>query len=397
MSNTVRLSDVVVKNTGTRNPLKQAESEFIYIDVASVDNQSKRITQAKQMVSSAAPSRARKVVRAGDVIVSTIRPNLNAVALVPHDLDGQIASTGFCVLRAEPHVVLPEYLFYFVRSKAFVDGLTQLVAGAMYPAVTDGQVLEQCIRLPSLQEQRRIVDFLSRAEGIVHLRRLAQAKTQAIIPALFLDMFGDPAFNTKGWPSLPLSDLLVSIDSGKSPKCHDRPRGNDEWGVLRLGAVTSCEYDESEHKTLPADISVNRAIEVHAGDLILSRKNTSELVGASAYVWATSGRMLLPDLIFRLRTRDPTPVDSIYLWKLLTSKAKRRALARLATGSADSMPNISKERLRTLPVELPPFELQLCFAGKVRQIRAISIQQALARQKSESAFNALLARAFPTT
>jgi len=191
-----------------------------------------------------------------------------------------------------------------------------------------------------------------------------------------------------------LSELLCAIDSGHSPKCHDRPREVDEWGVLRLSAVSRCEYDDSAHKTLPREMTADPSVEVRSGDLLISRKNTADLVGASAYVWTTAGRMLLPDLIFRLRISDSAAIEPIYLWKLLTSEAKRRALTRLASGSAGSMPNISKERLRTLPVEVPPYEIQVRFSEYVRQMRSIAVQQDEALKRAEATFQSLLARTF---
>ena len=287
----------------------------------------------------------------------------------------------------------PDYLYYALKSS--LAELSAKTHGSTMKHVVRGDFESTRIRLPALGEQRRIVYLLARAEGIVRLRREAQQKAEELIPAIFINMFGDPATNPKRWPVAPLGELLTSIDSGYSPKCHGRHRGQHEWGVLRLGAVSRCEYDEDEHKTLPNDLVADPSIEVRSGDLLLSRKNTSELVGASAYVWATAGRILLPDLIFRLRLQDATPVHPIYLWKLLTTDAKRRALTRLATGSAGSMPNISKERLRALPIEVPARGLQVKFAGHVNEVRSIALQQRAALKRSEAVFGALLADAFP--
>jgi type I restriction enzyme, S subunit len=303
-------------------------------------------------------------------------------------------STEFHVLRAR-EAVLPEWLYYFVRRESFRrDAKRSFTGTAGQQRVPTSFIQDALIPVPPVDEQRRIVDLLSRAEGIVRLRREAQQKAAELIPAIFIDMFGDPATNPKGWPVVKLGELLSSIDSGHSPKCGDRHRGVDEWGVLRLGAVSRCEYDEYEHKTLPRDIDPDTSIEVKSGDLLLSRKNTAELVGASAYVWATGGRILLPDLIFRLRLAETAQVNAIYLWKLLTTDAKRRALTRLATGSAGSMPNISKERLRTLPVKVPTLGLQMKFADFVKEIRSIRQQQQAAIQKAEEVFASLLAGAF---
>jgi type I restriction enzyme S subunit len=345
-----------------------------------------------------ARDKSRKLLQAGDILLEKSgggpKQPVGRVCLflgdaVPHAFSNFIA-------RLRPgKAVLSEYLFYYLW-QFHRSGKT-----SHYQKQTTGirnlefkRYLTIPVPVYSIEEQQRIVDVLSRAEGIVRLRREAQQKTAELIPAIFIDMFGDPATNPKGWPVVKLGELLSSIDSGHSPKCGDRHRGVDEWGVLRLGAVSRCEYDEYEHKTLPRDIDPDTSIEVKSGDLLLSRKNTAELVGASAYVWATGGRILLPDLIFRLRLAETAQVNAIYLWKLLTTDAKRRALTRLATGSAGSMPNISKERLRTLPVKVPTLGLQMKFADFVKEIRSIRQQQQAAIQKAEEVFASLLAGAF---
>ena len=87
------------------------DGSFRYVDISSIDNDAKSITEARTIDVVEAPSRARQVITAGDVLVSTVRPGLNAVAMVPDDLDGQISSTGFCVLRPKPDLLDSEYLF----------------------------------------------------------------------------------------------------------------------------------------------------------------------------------------------------------------------------------------------------------------------------------------------
>ena len=112
-------------------PAKQGE--FVYVDISSVDNKLKRIVEPKILPVEKAPSRARQRLNKGDVLVSMTRPNLNAVAIVPPELDGAIGSTGFHVLRARE--VEPSWLFYAVQTNDFVEAMCQLVKGALYPAV----------------------------------------------------------------------------------------------------------------------------------------------------------------------------------------------------------------------------------------------------------------------
>ena len=111
----VRLGEVCQDTLDTRDPGREPERPFIYVDISSVDAKSKQIVGAKQLLGKDAPSRARKVINAKDVIVATTRPNLNAVAMAPEGLHNQICSTGFCVLRAGADLN-PTYLFFFVQT-----------------------------------------------------------------------------------------------------------------------------------------------------------------------------------------------------------------------------------------------------------------------------------------
>lgn len=136
-----------------------AETElFKYIDIGSLNRSTKCIEEPQTLFGKDSPSRARKHVRAGDVLVSMTRPNLNAVALVPDDLDGQIASTGFDVLRV--HEVDHRWVFNLVRSMAFVDAMSELVQGALYPAVRSKDIRGYVAPLAPLNEQKRIADKL---------------------------------------------------------------------------------------------------------------------------------------------------------------------------------------------------------------------------------------------
>uniref|UniRef100_E6QLE9 Putative Restriction modification system DNA specificity domain n=1 Tax=mine drainage metagenome TaxID=410659 RepID=E6QLE9_9ZZZZ len=132
------------------------EHEVSYVDIGSINNKSNIILEPKHYRLSEAPSRARQIIKSGDVLFSTVRPYLRNIAQVPESLDGQIASTGFAVLRA-PSGVNARYLFYKAISYPFVSALSGVQYGASYPAVRDEQVRAQLIELPPTQEQRRIV------------------------------------------------------------------------------------------------------------------------------------------------------------------------------------------------------------------------------------------------
>jgi type I restriction enzyme M protein len=153
---TARLGDVCIKCQQV-SPDSLGRPTFRYIDIDSVDNVGLRITDPKSIVVHEAPSRARKLVKSRDVLFSTVRPYLKNIAMVPQSLDGEIASTGFGVLRADESRVIPEFLFAVVSDQRFVDAANDLTTGASYPAITETLLFDLEIPLPPLDEQRRIV------------------------------------------------------------------------------------------------------------------------------------------------------------------------------------------------------------------------------------------------
>ncbi|MBH8610749.1 restriction endonuclease subunit S [Pseudomonas mohnii] len=134
------------------------DEEFIYIDIASVDRTLKTVSEPQQLKGAGAPSRARKMVNTGDVIVSMTRPNLNAVALIHEQHNNCIASTGFDILK--PVEVEPRWIFAAVRSAQFVEAMCEKVQGALYPAVSSADIRKYQIQVPPRSEQTRIAQKL---------------------------------------------------------------------------------------------------------------------------------------------------------------------------------------------------------------------------------------------
>jgi type I restriction enzyme S subunit len=284
-----------------------------------------------------------------------------------------------------------EYLYWALQSVDLTLGLDRAAKGL---TLNKAKLLETEIPLPPLAEQRRIAEVLDKAEALRAKRRAALAQLDSLTQSLFLDLFGDPVVNLKKWDRRPFSELLEAIDSGWSPVCLDRPTTGSEWGILKLGAVTRCEYNALENKALPANEEPDPSLEVKAGDLLFTRKNTYELVAACAFVRTTPPKLMMSDLIFRLRTKDNAPVDKVFLQNLLVYPSKRSAIQKLASGSSGSMPNISKARLLTVPIELPPLGLQHEFARRVAAVEKLKTAQRAALAELDGLFASLQHRAF---
>jgi type I restriction enzyme S subunit len=289
--------------------------------------------------------------------------------------------------------ILPAFFIYQVNSK-----LNELIAkahgGVGLQHITKDALSSVNVVVPPLAEQERIVKLLDEADELRKLRTQSDHDTATLVPALFHEMFGDPAQNDRKWKHETLSNLLDGIDGGWSPPCHDRPAEADEWGVLKLGSVTTCKYIGTENKALPEVLAPRPELEVKVGDLLFTRKNTYELVAACALVFETRPKLMLSDLIFRFRLKSNIQLNPVFLWGLLIVPSKRRQVQALAGGAAGSMPNISKGRLLTLSIEVPPISMQDEFAMRVVEIEALEAEQAASRRRLEELFQSLLHRAF---
>lgn len=266
--------------------------------------------------------------------------------------------------------------------------------GATMKHVNKGDLLAAKFFAPPVSQQRRIAAVLDQVCDLRSKRREVIALLDDLARSIFLDMFGDPVTNPHGWNRMKMKDLLACIDSGKSPQCLDRPARADEWGVLKLGAVTKCVYTPGENKALPGEAVPDPRNEVKQGDLLFTRKNTPDLVAASVYVRSTPARLLLPDLIFRLVVREDSLVNKVFLHHFLTFPAVRKRLQRLASGSAASMLNISKAKLLEFECQIPGLSLQENFAMRIEAIEECRAKHLAHLAALDELFESLQQRAF---
>ncbi len=161
-SKQVLINDVCLKQE-FYNPENSPDKEFIYIDISAINSSSYSIItdKIKRIKGADAPSRARKKISAGDIIFSTVRPNLKRIAEIPEDLDGAIVSTGFTVLKPDDEKVNRKYFSLTTCSGITTKQVLPRIRGANYPAVTDKDIFETKIPLPPLPEQQKIVSKLN--------------------------------------------------------------------------------------------------------------------------------------------------------------------------------------------------------------------------------------------
>ena len=374
----------VCEPTEQRDPRSDPAGKFHYVDIAGIDRVRKTIAEYQTLPGADAPSRARKVIRKNDVLVSTVRPNLNAVAMVPAHLDGQIASTGFCVLRPRPAAVEPRYLFYWAVTPSFVSALTALVRGASYPAVSDRDVKEAGIPLPPLAEQRRIVEILDQADRLRRLRAESDTKAERILSALFIKMFGDPATNPMGWPSKRIGDMCHVV-SGATPKtnCPEFWGGGIPWATPKdLSALDGWSLNHTQRTLTDEGLASCSATMLPEKSVLLSSRAPIGLV-------AVAGVSMCTNQGFKNLVCGPD-IDPWYLF----GWCKLRTAYLQSLGRGATFGEISKRIVECIEIPLPDMQTQRRFREALESLISIDKERGRSTRRVADLLNALFSKAF---
>ena len=326
--------------------------------------------------------------RPGDLIISKIRVGQGSFCVIGGNIDHVAVSPEYPVYTPDPMRVLSRFLEMVLRTPEFMRRLTGSASGNTTKQRIRPAFFESLkIPLPDLAEQKATVAAydaaLVEAAAKEKAADAAEAKALADFEAalgfappvplpdrpIFVASFKDldrwshdgvlrqitgNAASTASWARVRLGDVIADLENGWSPKCFDRPATDEEWGVLKLGAISFGVYNSAENKALPSHLKPRPALEVKSGEVLISRANIARLVGATALISETRPRLLLGDKIFRMVWRKPSPINAEFVTEVLRISDVRRQIESKMTGTSPTMKNISKPALLSLEFPLPP-------------------------------------------
>lgn len=315
----------------------------------------------------------------GDVLIAKITPCFEngKGALV----SGTSYGVGFG--STELHVLAPNpafdgrFLYFITASLPFRRlGEARMTGAAGQKRVPEDFVRDFRVPVPPLRQQRAFADFLDRETarmdalveaktrvlGLLAEKRralMARAVTRGLDPHVSLRKSGIPGLGDipAHWRSIRLRYLMDNLEQGWSPEAENREPNDEEWGVLKLNAVSHGRFDPSASKTLPSDFPVRTDMEIHSGDFLITRANTPSLVGDACFVSHTRPRLMLCDLIYRLRLK-PDKIDGTFLSHFLTIPEGRIQIETAARGTSNSMVKISRDHIKDWRVPVPSLDEQ---------------------------------------
>lgn len=160
----MKLKDVCMKTSNIK--WKSTTGQYRYIDLSSVDIQTHSIISTIEIDKMSAPSRAQQIVQEDDVIFATTRPTQMRACIIPTQYNGDICSTGYCVLRVDTKILLPRFLFFSLTVSGFKTYLSNNLTLGNYPSISNNTLLEYEVPVPSLANQQRIVSILDRFDTL---------------------------------------------------------------------------------------------------------------------------------------------------------------------------------------------------------------------------------------
>ena len=372
----VCLADIAEVRLGRQRSPKNHSGAHMrpYLRAANVDWNGLKLNDVKTMNFTDEEAEIYRL-QAGDIVLGEASGSASEVGK-PALWNAEIDDCCFqnTLLRVRSYGADRRFLVHYLRYEAIRGAFAERSRGVGIHHLGAERLANWPIHLPPLGEQGRIVaaleDHLSRLSAAQRYIDRASNATVTVRTSLRAReivghregvVLGGPL--NPGWTWGRLGDLLTGIEAGRSFTCEPRRAEYDEWGVIKVSAMTWGEFREEENKAVPGGRKIDPRHEIHPGDVLVSRANTEEYVGAPVLVRSCRRGLLLSDKSLRLVPKSW--VDKEWLVQLLASPLVRRQISMTATGNQDSMRNISQRDLRMIRVPIAPEEDQASIADSL--------------------------------
>jgi|GEM_PF-698226 len=332
------------------------------------------------------------ILEKDDVIVARMPDPIGRACIFPGLDQPCVTVVDVCIIRPDKQTVFPSWLKYKINSHDFRNEINRRITGTTRLRISKGNLSKLKFELPPLQDQIRIATVLEKAEKLIRQRKESLQLLDKLLRDTFLSMFGDPVRNEKSIDRL--GDYIADIKSGKSyGGFQSQKLDDDEFGVLKVSAVTSGTFDPNEYKAVKKSTIKEEIVNPKSGDLLFSRANTRDLVAATCIVPKDFPSLFLPDKIWRISLKEGE-LNKVFFHHLFQNESFRKTIIKLATGTSGSMLNVSMQKLRDVRFSRPSIILQNEFASIVEKVEALKEKYEASLTELENLYGSLSQRAF---
>ncbi|WP_337585862.1 restriction endonuclease subunit S [Prevotellamassilia timonensis] len=349
-----------------------SSDKILYIDISSIDNTMQKVTDITSVTFGDAPSRAQQKIEYGDIVVSTVRPNLKNIAIIDRYEPNIVASSGFCVLR-NTECIERNYLFHYVTSDIFTQHLMKITTGANYPAVRDQDVRDSIIPLPPKSTQLAIVSELDKISELIRLKKEQLKDFENIAQSIFYEMFGDPVENEMGWEVKKLGDVCSQITDGTHNSPINTKDGEFKYITAKNIKKEGIVLDNITYVDADTHHSIYSRCNPKYGDILYIKDGVTTGI---ATINNLDEEFSLLSSVALLKLEDK--IINYYLKAVLNTKTLYNCIRTNMGGAA--ITRLTLVKIKAIKIPLPPLHLQQLFANRIEQIehQKAEVQKAIA-------------------
>lgn len=336
-----------------------------------------------------------QIIKRGDILLAASSGSKNIVGKnIYFNKDYHGSFGAFCKLVRPDNTISSEFLSHFFHTDTYKNHIKNSIQGANINNLKNEHIDNLRIPVIPFKTQLHIANILTKAESLIVQRKESIRLLDEYLKSVFLEMFGDPVRNERGWKKNKFGDYILKIIAGSSYGGEQKELlEDDEFGVLKVSAVTWGVFNPKEFKVVNKNDLRGDIISPNRGDLLFSRANTKELVGATCIVDKDYPKLFLPDKLWKILL-DENELVKPYIHFLFKFPSFKLELTKGATGTSGSMLNISMEKLRKIKIPVPPLILQNKFAQIVEKTEAVKAHYQQSLQELENLYGSLSQKAF---
>ena len=360
-----RFDQIAINSTEKKKPAE--EDRFTYLGLEHLDSGTLRVTRFGTEV---APVGEKLVMHKGDVLFGKRRAYQKKVAIAP--FDGIFSAHGM-VLRPKEDVIDKDFFPLFISSDYFLDAAINISVGSLSPTINWRDLKELEFELPDLAAQHKLAEILWSINDTMEAYKKLISATDELVKSQFIEMFGLPDNNMKGYRLGTIGDVISDVHYGTSAKASE----NGKYIYIRMNNITyEGTLDLADVKRINVADSELENYVVRYGDVLFNRTNSRDLVGKTC-MYDRKEPMIIAGYIIRLRMNDQVIPE--YLSLFMNTRYAKKLLLGMAKGAVGQA-NINAKELQKIQIIIPPIDEQKQFAAFVRQSdkSKFELEQALA-------------------
>ena len=319
-----------------------------------------------------------------------MRGDLGKVAIVPKEYDDANINAQIALLRITDSSILnSKFLLYSIKNPLVQLEIDKCKTGSALKQLPIAKLKEIYLNIPSLEEQERIVSILETAEKAIQKREESNRLLDEYLKSVFIDMFGDPVTNTKGWKKIKLKDISNYLKRGKSPKYSERSSIN----VINQKCIYWRDFKPENCKCYNEEfIDKIKGEFLDSGDIVINSTGTGTLGRALVLKNIKSNLYVADSHITVMKVNEFA--NPVYITTLLELKnIQSQVYAKCVNGSTNQI-ELSVSKLGSYKIMVPPIESQNKFADIVNQVDKLKVQMESSLKELENNFNSLMQKAF---